>query len=124
MELRVSYFVYFFLLVFCFFKNLLRPFILATVECLFGCITFPVLFSEQAVNHLRYSEFDVQSQQHLTYVTIQVVIVLYEDICHFLQTHMQSFTTYIVEMMKKERLFASQGGPIILAQVKLTVFLT
>jgi len=30
---------------------------------------------------------------------------------------MQSFTTYIVNMMKKEQLFASQGGNIILAQV-------
>jgi hypothetical protein len=30
---------------------------------------------------------------------------------------MKSFTTYIVNMMKKEQLFASQGGNIILAQV-------
>ncbi|XP_021276280.1 beta-galactosidase 15-like [Herrania umbratica] len=29
---------------------------------------------------------------------------------------MQNFTTLIVDMMKKENLFASQGGPIILAQ--------
>ncbi|KAL7098178.1 hypothetical protein ACP275_09G001000 [Erythranthe tilingii] len=32
--------------------------------------------------------------------------------------HMKKFTTFIVNMMKKERLFASQGGPIILAQVE------
>ncbi|XP_026445648.1 beta-galactosidase 10-like isoform X2 [Papaver somniferum] len=32
--------------------------------------------------------------------------------------YMQNFTTYIVNMMKKEKLFASQGGPIILAQVE------
>ncbi|KAI3969246.1 hypothetical protein MKX01_013505 [Papaver californicum] len=31
--------------------------------------------------------------------------------------YMQNFTTHIVNMMKKEKLFASQGGPIILAQV-------
>ncbi|CDY69032.1 BnaCnng61500D, partial [Brassica napus] len=29
---------------------------------------------------------------------------------------MQNFTTMIVDMVKKENLFASQGGPIILAQ--------
>ncbi|XP_059304171.1 beta-galactosidase 10 isoform X1 [Lycium ferocissimum] len=32
--------------------------------------------------------------------------------------HMQKFMTYIVNLMKKERLFASQGGPIILSQAK------
>lgn len=30
---------------------------------------------------------------------------------------MQKFTTKIVEMMKYEKLFESQGGPIILSQV-------
>lgn len=34
-----------------------------------------------------------------------------------MQNEMQNFTTMIVEMVKKEKLFASQGGPIILAQV-------
>ncbi|GAB2277284.1 Beta-galactosidase 10 [Dionaea muscipula] len=32
--------------------------------------------------------------------------------------YMQKFTTYIVNMMKQEKLFASQGGPIILAQIE------
>ncbi|TKY73791.1 Beta-galactosidase 10 [Spatholobus suberectus] len=32
--------------------------------------------------------------------------------------HMQKFTTYIVNLMKQEKLFASQGGPIILAQIE------
>lgn len=32
--------------------------------------------------------------------------------------HMQNFTTYIVNMMKREKLFASQGGHIILAQIE------
>ncbi|XP_023769105.1 beta-galactosidase 10 [Lactuca sativa] len=32
--------------------------------------------------------------------------------------YMQNFTTLIVNMMKKEKFFASQGGPIILAQVE------
>lgn len=33
------------------------------------------------------------------------------------QNEMKNFTTLIVDMVKKEKLFASQGGPIILAQV-------
>ncbi|KAL2928162.1 Beta-galactosidase 3 [Bienertia sinuspersici] len=32
--------------------------------------------------------------------------------------YMKKFTTYIVDLMKKEKLFASQGGPIIMAQVE------
>ncbi|KAK4481313.1 hypothetical protein RD792_012198 [Penstemon davidsonii] len=32
--------------------------------------------------------------------------------------HMQNFTTKIVTMMKEEKLFASQGGPIILSQIE------
>ncbi|CAL1398132.1 unnamed protein product [Linum trigynum] len=32
--------------------------------------------------------------------------------------YMQRFMTYIVDLMKKEKLFASQGGPIILSQVE------
>ena len=34
---------------------------------------------------------------------------------------MQSFTTKIVDMMKNEQFFASQGGHIILAQVVISV---
>ncbi|KAK6923722.1 Glycoside hydrolase 35, catalytic domain, partial [Dillenia turbinata] len=32
--------------------------------------------------------------------------------------YMQNFTTKIVNLMKSERLFASQGGPIILSQIE------
>lgn len=36
---------------------------------------------------------------------------------------MQNFTTMIVDMMREEKLFAPQGGPIIIAQViNLCVF--
>lgn len=35
----------------------------------------------------------------------------------FLKEAMQGFTQKIVQMMKNEKLFASQGGPIILSQV-------
>lgn len=33
---------------------------------------------------------------------------------------MQRFVTKIVNMMKSEKLYASQGGPIILSQVLIT----
>ncbi|KAM0862872.1 hypothetical protein ACQ4PT_044966 [Festuca glaucescens] len=36
----------------------------------------------------------------------------------WMQSHMQSFTTKIVDMMKNEQFFASQGGHIILAQIE------
>ncbi|KAJ8477034.1 hypothetical protein OPV22_020761 [Ensete ventricosum] len=38
------------------------------------------------------------------------------------KSHMASFTTYIVNMMKRENLFASQGGHIILAQAIALIF--
>uniref|UniRef100_A0A1D1Y0M8 Beta-galactosidase n=3 Tax=Anthurium amnicola TaxID=1678845 RepID=A0A1D1Y0M8_9ARAE len=34
------------------------------------------------------------------------------------KVHMKGFTTLIVNLLKREKLFASQGGPIILAQVE------
>lgn len=37
---------------------------------------------------------------------------------HWWQLYMQNFTTKIVNLMKSEKLYASQGGPIILSQVK------
>ncbi|XP_021804121.1 beta-galactosidase 10-like, partial [Prunus avium] len=38
------------------------------------------------------------------------------------QYHMQKFTAFIVNLMKQEKLFASQGGPIILAQASIFDF--
>lgn len=37
--------------------------------------------------------------------------------CSLFQAEMQRFTAKIVDMMKQEKLYASQGGPIILSQV-------
>lgn len=37
---------------------------------------------------------------------------------------MQKFTTKIVDMMKAERLFEPQGGPIILSQVPDSLLVT
>lgn len=34
-----------------------------------------------------------------------------------MQNHMQQYAKIIVNLLKSERLFASQGGPIILSQV-------
>lgn len=36
---------------------------------------------------------------------------------------MKNFTTLIVEMVKQEKLFASQGGPVILAQVRISKYM-
>jgi hypothetical protein len=40
-----------------------------------------------------------------------------------LKKHMKAFVGKIIQMMKDEKLFASQGGPIILAQVFFSFFL-
>ncbi|KAJ8447880.1 hypothetical protein Cgig2_012015 [Carnegiea gigantea] len=37
---------------------------------------------------------------------------------YWMQAHMQNFTTMIVNMMKTEKLYASQGGPIIISQIE------
>ncbi|KAL3506631.1 hypothetical protein ACH5RR_032013 [Cinchona calisaya] len=37
---------------------------------------------------------------------------------HYREDEVKIFTTLIVDMMKKEKLFTSQGGPIILAQIE------
>lgn len=35
-----------------------------------------------------------------------------------MQYHMQKYTEMIVNMVKKEKLFADQGGPVIMAQIE------
>ena len=37
---------------------------------------------------------------------------------------MQRFTSKIVDMMQQEKLYASQGGPIILSQVDFLALMT
>lgn len=34
-----------------------------------------------------------------------------------MQYHMKRYTEMVIDLMKKEKLFADQGGPIIMAQV-------
>lgn len=50
------------------------------------------------------------------YVVCRCFACLFEKVVSLSQSHMKSFTTLIVDLMKKENLFSSQGGPIILAQ--------
>jgi hypothetical protein len=38
------------------------------------------------------------------------------------QTEMETFVTYIVDMMKENNLYYTQGGPIILSQVKCLTY--
>lgn len=40
------------------------------------------------------------------------------NVCYEMQNAMKNFVTKIVKMMKRENLFASEGGPIILAQIE------
>lgn len=55
----------------------------------------------------------------LSFILLKVVFVRLSKCCFglLLQKHMQSFMEYIVNIMKRNKFFASQGGPIILAQV-------
>ena len=36
-----------------------------------------------------------------------------------IQYYMKRFTTYIVDLMKQEKFFAPQGGPIVLSQASI-----
>lgn len=38
------------------------------------------------------------------------------------QYHMKRYTEMVINLMKKEKLFAEQGGPIIMAQVGTYIF--
>ena len=44
---------------------------------------------------------------------------MYKIFHMFLQNYMEKYSKMIIDMMKQEKLFAPQGGPIILAQVWL-----
>ncbi|KAI3975539.1 hypothetical protein MKX01_002371, partial [Papaver californicum] len=62
----------------------------------------------------RLKAFLTQKQIYLeTPVGVGVLIIL-----RLLQIAMKGFAVKIVDMMKEEKLFESQGGPIILAQIE------
>lgn len=95
------------------------------------CRGFPVW-----LQHIPGIEFRTYNQP---FMVIYYFVVIYNDdfstfrfirpvsICLFCfffpteQNEMKNFTTLIVDMVKKEKLFASQGGPIILAQVRTNI---
>lgn len=45
-------------------------------------------------------------------------ILQYSFLTYLFQAEMKRFTAKIVDLMKQEKLYASQGGPIILSQVE------
>lgn len=96
------------------------------MEYLFGCITFLILYFELIMHLSRYVNATFQFPSVFgffkTLLTIFYVIVPSYDYAG-VQYYMQKFTTYIVNLMKKEKLFASQGGPIILSQASIVVLL-
>jgi hypothetical protein len=59
----------------------------------------------------------------LANILTRLKIMYWLDLSH-LQYQMKKYVKMIVNKMKEEKLFASQGGPIILAQVNLVEFLT
>ena len=75
-----------------------------------GYILFLELSFELTTNHLRYGLGECVIK--LSCEKMYNVLVF---VC--LQAEMQRFTAKIVDLMKQEKLYASQGGPIILSQV-------
>ncbi|KAK8647057.1 hypothetical protein V6N13_120815 [Hibiscus sabdariffa] len=64
------------------------------------------------MNHSRYCIYTWH------YLLIIAHALLDAPSMNVVQMHMQNFTTKIVNMMKSEGLYASQGGPIILSQIE------
>jgi len=87
----------------------------------FGYISFLGFSFEQVMIYLRYSVI-LMIMMHLIVIMLLLLISLIfsyklHDASLSLQNAMKSFLTKIVDLMKDDNLFASQGGPIILAQV-------
>lgn len=80
-----------------------------------------VLNSEQTMSHSRFVPF----LSHFFLINLNSVILFSCFLAIYLfifpiklpKAAMKGFTEKIVNMMKAERLFESQGGPIILSQV-------
>jgi len=87
----------------------------------FGYISFLGFSFEQVMIYLRYIVI-LMMMMHLIVIMLLLLISLIfsyklHDASLSLQNAMKSFLTKIVDLMKDDNLFASQGGPIILAQV-------
>jgi hypothetical protein len=96
---------------------------------LFGWSMFQVSASEQTMDHLRWDNSYCNIFKNINkfrekiyvfiwcyYFTFLVTCFLTLCLC-LVKFQMQRFTTKIVNIMKAERLYESQGGPIILSQV-------
>ncbi|KAK8552415.1 hypothetical protein V6N12_041010 [Hibiscus sabdariffa] len=75
-------------------------------------MTSQALFTDVTMNHSRYCIYTWH------YLLIIAHALLDAPSMNVVQMHMQNFTTKIVNMMKSEGLYASQGGPIILSQIE------
>ncbi|KAI8553532.1 hypothetical protein RHMOL_Rhmol05G0023700 [Rhododendron molle] len=67
--------------------------------------------------HLRISPF-VCAEWNFGSLTLCFCSVLKQGISCLAEAAMQKFTTKIVNMMKSEKLFENQGGPIIMSQIE------
>lgn len=85
-------------------------------DFLFGYTLFPEFSSVQQMLLLRLVPvfLSVEIVSHYTCTSFKWFILMP---CELVQNEMKHFLAKIVEMMKEENLFATQGGPIILAQV-------
>lgn len=89
----------------------------------FGYISFLGFSFEQIMIYSRYNVILMMMvMMHLIVIMLLLQISLIfsyksHDASFPLQNAMKSFLMKIVDLMKDENLFASQGGPIILAQV-------
>lgn len=91
-------------------------------DFLFGYTLFPEFSSVQQMLLLRLVPvfLSVEIVSHYTCTGFKWFILMPYEL---VQNEMKHFLAKIVEMMKEENLFATQGGPIILAQVLFLSYL-
>ncbi|KAK7847447.1 beta-galactosidase 6, partial [Quercus suber] len=92
-----------------------------------GCLPWPldafkifVLHSMFSVEIMIWCTFikEIQKQGGFPFWLHDVPGIVYRSNNEPFKFHMQNFTTKIVNLMKSEGLYASQGGPIILSQIE------
>lgn len=86
-----------------------------SVASVFGLI---MLLSRYPTSFSNFIDFHLFLFFFLPYSVYGILFLLILGICNdATKAAMQKFTTKIVNMMKAERLYESQGGPIIMSQV-------
>lgn len=87
----------------------------------FKVCKFPSLFKWIGTQLFHFNSSSLSILHPFSIANIAQLLFPYNWILYLgLQYYMQKFMTYIVNLMKQEKLFASQGGPIILAQASKT----